>query len=138
MFGELSSDVEVLAYDAAAGTFSLLQVITTIPEEHTGFNGGAAIRISADGKFLYASNRGHDSLVVYAVSEDGETLSLVEYVPTEGNIPRDFNLDPSGQFVIVAHQDSDNLTLFERDAETGKLTLLQKDVYAPECVCVFY
>jgi len=77
-------------------------------------------------------------LVVYAVSEDGETLSLVEYVPTEGNIPRDFNLDPSGQFVIVAHQDSDNLTLFERDAETGKLTLLQKDVYAPECVCVFY
>lgn len=138
LFGELSSDLEVLRYDEKNGSFALLQVIPTIPAEHTGFNGGADIRISADGKFVYASNRGHDSIVVYAVSENGEKLELVEYVPTEGKTPRDFNLDPSGKFVIAAHQDSDNLTLFERDASTGKLTLLQKDVYAPECVCVFY
>jgi len=137
LFGELSSDVEVLGYDKKTGAFTLLQVISTIPAEHTGFNGGAAIRISAEGKFVYASNRGHDSIVVYAVSENGESLTLLEYVPTEGNVPRDFNLDPSGKFVIAAHQDSDNLTLFERNEETGKLTLLQKDVYAPECVCVY-
>lgn len=137
LFGELSSDVIALAYNSENGTLSHLQTISSIPEEHTGFNGGAAIRISNDGKFVYASNRGHDSIVVYAVQEDG-TLELVEYVPTEGEIPRDFNLDPTGQFVVVGHQDTDNLTLFERNAETGKLTLLQKDIYAPEVVCVAF
>lgn len=137
LFGELSSDVIALAYNSENGTLSQLQTISSIPEEHTGFNGGAAIRVSNDGKFVYASNRGHDSIVVYAVQEDG-TLELVEYVPTEGEIPRDFNIDPTGQFVVVGHQDTDNLTLFERNAETGKLTLLQKDVYAPEVVCVAF
>ncbi|WP_080145451.1 lactonase family protein [Marinilactibacillus piezotolerans] len=137
LFGELSSDVLALSYNSENGTLSHLQTISSIPEEHTEFNGGAAIRISNDGKYVYASNRGHDSIVVYSVKEDG-TLELVEYVPTEGEIPRDFNIDPSGQFVVVGHQDTDNLTLFERDTETGKLSLLQKDVYAPEVVCVVF
>jgi 6-phosphogluconolactonase len=137
LFGELSSDVLVFEYDSSTGTLSERQTISSIPEEHTGFNGGAAIRISSDGKFVYASNRGHDSIVVYAVQEDG-TLELVEYAPTEGETPRDFNLDPSEQFVVVGHQDTDNLTLFERDADSGKLTVLQKDVYAPEVVCVAF
>lgn len=137
LFGELSSDVIALSYNSESGTLSHLQTISSIPEEHTGFNGGAAIRISKDGKFVYASNRGHNSIVIFAVQEDG-TLELVDYVPTEGEIPRDFNIDPSGQFIVVGHQDSDNLTLFERNAETGKLSLLQKDVYAPEVVCVAF
>lgn len=135
LFGELSSDVLVLAYDADTGEFSVVQTISTIPDDHTSFNGGAAIRISSDGKFVYASNRGHDSLVTYATDADGK-LTLVNYTPTEGETPRDFNLDPSEQYVIVGHQDTDNLTLFERDAADGTLTLLQKDVEAPEVVCV--
>lgn len=137
LFGELSSDVLVFSYSKETGTLSELQTISTIPEEHTTFNGGAAIRISSDGKFVYASNRGHDSIAVYAVQTDG-TLELINYTPTEGETPRDFNLDPSEQFVVVGHQDSDNLTLFERNAETGELTLLQKDIYAPEVVCVAF
>lgn len=135
LFGELSSDVLAFEYDSSTGTLNELQTISSIPEEHTEFNGGAAIRISPDGKFVYASNRGHDSIVIYKVQEDG-TLELVNYTPTEGETPRDFNLDPSGQFVVVGHQDTDNLTLFERNSETGELELLQKDVYAPEVVCV--
>lgn len=135
IFGELSNDVIVVDYDSETGTFSEKQTISTIPEDHTTFNGGAAIRISSDGKFVYASNRGHESLVIYKTKYDGQ-LELVGYTPTEGETPRDFNLDPSEKFVIVGHQDSDNLTLFERNLEDGTLTLLQKDVYAPEVVCV--
>lgn len=135
LFGELSSDVIALSYDSDGGALNQIQTLSSIPEEHTDFNGGAAIRISPDGKFVYASNRGHDSIVIYSVQSDG-TLELVDYTPTEGAVPRDFSLDPTGKFAVVGHQDSDNLTLFERDEETGKLTLLQKDVYAPEVVCV--
>lgn len=135
VFGELSSDILILDYDTETGEFSLLQTISTIPYDHTSFNGGAAIRISNDGKFLYASNRGHDSIVSFATGDDGK-LKLLGYAPTEGEIPRDFNLDPTEQYLVVGHQDSDNLTLFERNAEDGSLTLLQKDVEAPEVVCV--
>lgn len=135
LFGELSSDVIALSYDSESGALNQIQTISSIPEDHTEFNGGAAIRISSDGKFVYASNRGHDSIVIYAVQEDG-TLELVGYTPTEGETPRDFNLDPTEEFLVVGHQDSNNLTLFGRDEETGKLSLLQKDVFAPEVVCV--
>ncbi|WP_423189916.1 lactonase family protein [Alkalibacterium sp. f15] len=133
--GELSSDILVFSYNSKTGTLSPIQTISSIPEDHHTFNGGAAIRVSSDGKFVYASNRGHDSIVTYKVAEDG-TLSLVNYTSTEGQIPRDFNLDPSESFIVVGHQDSDNLSLFERNKENGTLTLVQKDVYAPEVICV--
>ncbi|WP_257701150.1 lactonase family protein [Vagococcus luciliae] len=136
LFGELSSDVIVLDYDPSTGSFKSLQTISTLPETHTDFNSGAAIRISKDGKFLYASNRGHNSLVVYEVSKDGKTLNTLQWISVEGDFPRDFNLSKNDDFIIVANQNSDNLTLFERNKETGLLTLLQKDVFAPEVVCV--
>ncbi|MGY3704176.1 lactonase family protein [Vagococcus martis] len=136
LFGELSSDVLVLDYDASTGSFKELQTISTLPETHTGFNGGAAIRISKDGKFLYASNRGHNSLVVYGISEDGKALNTLQWISVEGDFPRDFNLSKTGDFIVVANQNSDNLTLFERNNDTGLLTLLQKDVFAPEIVRV--
>lgn len=135
LFAELSSEIIVVDYDTETGAFKEKQTISTIPADHTSFNGGAAIRISNDGKFVYASNRGHDSLAVFSTGTTGE-LALVEYVPTEGETPRDFDLDPSNQFVVVGHQDSDNLTLFERNPANGKLKLLQKDFYAPEVVNV--
>lgn len=135
LFGELSSEVLVLLYDPENGTFKLDQTITTIPEEHVVFNSGAAIRISSDGQFVYASNRGHDSIVIFRTDDLGH-LTLVDYAATAGETPRDFNLDSSEQFVVVGHQDSDNLTLFERESDTGILDTLQKDVVGPEVVCV--
>lgn len=137
VFGELSSDILVFDYNEKNGTLTPTQTITSIPKDHDTFNGGAAVRVTSDGKFLYASNRGHDSIVSYNIADDG-TLTLLDYTPTEGQTPRDFNLDPSEKFLIVAHQDSDNLTLFERDTALGTLTLLQKDVYAPEVICVTF
>jgi len=136
LFGELSSDVLVLDYDSNTGGFKEVQTISTLPEGYNDFNGGAAIRISNDGKFLYASNRGHNSLVVYKISEDGKHLETLQWISVEGDFPRDFNLSKDNSFVIVANQNSDNLTLFERNKDTGMLTLLQKDVFAPEVVCV--
>ncbi|MCL2114235.1 MAG: lactonase family protein [Streptococcaceae bacterium] len=134
--GELNSTVEVLSYNEEKGRFARVQTITTLPESHEGFNGVAAIRISSDGKFLYVSNRGNDSLAIYQVSPLGTKLEIIGWVPTEGNIPRDFNFNKTEDFIIVAHQNSDNLTLFARDKSTGKLTLEQKDFYAPEATCV--
>lgn len=138
LFGELSSEINVLSYDSSNGSFEHVQTILTVPEDRESFKWGAAIRISKDGKFVYASNRGHDSIAVFAVSPTDGTLKIVEYVSTEGKTPRDFDLDPTNQFVVVGHQDTDNMTLFERDSETGKLTLLEKDVYAPEVVNVTF
>lgn len=135
LFSELSSEIVTLDYDAETGEFTEKQTLSTIPSDHSTFNGGAAIRISNDGKFVYASNRGHDSLAIYSTNDDGK-LTLVNYTPTEGETPRDFDLDPSNKFIIVSHQDSDNLTLFERNLTDGTLTLLQKDFYAPEVVNV--
>lgn len=136
LMGELNSTVEVLSYDTASGKFALLQAITTLPETHEGFNGTAAIRLSKDGKHLYASNRGNDSLVVYNVSENGETIEIAQWISVEGKTPRDFNFSKSEDFVIVANQDSDNVTVFKRDKDSGLLSLVQKDFYVPEATCV--
>lgn len=138
LFGELDSTVTVLAYDKADGSFTQIQKISTLPAGFTGENGGAAIRISKDGRFVYASNRGHDSIVVFEVSQDNATLRLVQHIDTEGQFPRDFNLNANDQYLVCANQNSDNLTLYRRDSETGVLTLIQKDIYAPECVCVYF
>lgn len=135
LVGELSSEVLVLDYDPVTGEFKVVQTLPTIPEDHTSFNSGAAIRVSPDGKFVYYSNRGHNSIAVFKTNQAGR-LEHVENTPTEGDFPRDFNLDPSGEYLVVGHQHSDNLTLFQRDSEDGTLKLLQKDVYAPEVVCV--
>lgn len=136
LFGELSNEVVVLSYDTTSGVFSQEQVISTLPEDFTDFSGGAAIRVSKDGKFLYASNRGHNSLAVYKINNSGKSLELIQLISVEGDFPRDFDLSPNQQFVIVANQNTDNLTLFERNENTGELTLLQKDFYAPEIVCL--
>ncbi|MCA1054398.1 lactonase family protein [Rossellomorea aquimaris] len=133
---ELSSEVLVLQYDENTGRFEELQYIATIPEDFTETNDGSAIHISPDGKFVYAGNRGHNSIAVYKVFQDTGMLTFVEWTSTEGNWPRDFVLDPTGEFLVASNQKSNTLTLFERDMETGKLELLQTDVKVPEPVCV--
>ena len=133
---ELNSTIEVLIYDGD-GQFERLQTISTLPEDFSEFNGTAAIRLSTDGRFLYGSNRGHNSIVVYKVVGDG-TLELVEIVPTNGKNPRDFNITPDQQYIIAVHRDSDNATVLKRDPETGKLTEISHDFFVPEGVCVAF
>lgn len=133
--GELSSQVASLSYDAATGQFTFLKAVPTIPADYQEHNGAAAIRLSHDGKFLYVSNRGYNSIAVFAVAAD-RSLTLVQQISTEGDFPRDFDLDPTEGFLVVVNQNTDNATLYERNLVSGQLTLLQKDVNVPEGVCV--
>ena len=131
---ELNSTIEVLIYDGV-GAFEKMQVVSTLPDGFNDFNATAAIRLSKDGKYLYASNRGHDSIVVYTILADGG-LELLEFVPTNGKTPRDFIISPDQEFLIAVHQDSDNATVFKRNSETGRLAEFSNEFQVPEAVCI--
>ncbi|RIW34226.1 lactonase family protein [Bacillus salacetis] len=133
---ELSSEVIVLHYNEEDGSFAEQQYIPTIPEGFAETNDGSAIHISSDGNYVYAGNRGHNSIAVYKVDQESGSLSFVEWTSTEGNWPRDFVMDPSGKFLVATNQKSNSCTLFSRDESTGKLSLLQAGVKVPEPVCV--
>ena len=116
------------------GEFEHFQTVSTLPSDYDGQKWASAIKLSADGKFLYASNRAHNSIAVFKVVADGS----LEIVPTQGLNPRDFTLSPDQNYLITAHQDSPNATVFKRDSASGKLTLLSDDFYVPEAVCTVF
>ena len=133
---EFSSQVIVLNYKGENGSFSEVQVISTLPDDFVENNQGSAIHISKDGRFVYAGNRGHNSIAIFATNQESGELLFVEHVSTEGDWPRDFVLDPKEEFLIASNQNSNNLVLFARDAKNGRLSLLQKDISVPNPVCV--
>ncbi|MGT2776580.1 lactonase family protein [Streptococcus iniae] len=133
---ELNSTVEVLIYNGY-GYFELLQTVSTLPDSYADFNACAAIRISADGRFLYCSNRGHDSITLFKIRRDGQ-LEVLDYVASAGQTPRDFNISPSQNYLIVAHQESNTISLFKRDQDSGKLNLLSNTLEVPEPTCVLF
>ena len=92
--------------------------------------------IHPGGRFLYASNRGHDSIAVFAIDPAAGTLTAIEQVPTQGRTPRNFAIDPSGKWLIAANQDSNSLVLFRLDANTGKLQAAGVTVEVPAPCCV--
>lgn len=119
---ELSSTVAHLAYDAGSGQLSLLQVISTLPEEFTAWNNCSELQISPDGRFLYAANRGHDSIAVFRIDPETGALGIVDRTPSGGAIPRNIGLSPSGSHLLAANQNSDRVTIFRRDVDDGTLT----------------
>lgn len=133
---EFSSEVIALTYHPENGHFTEKQYISTLPINFTENNQGSAIHLSADGRFVYAGNRGHNSIAVFSVDRETGELSFVEHVSTEGDWPRDFSLDPTEKFLVASNQESSNLVLYARDEGTGKLTLLESDVVVPHPVCV--
>lgn len=133
---EFSSEVLVLAYNSEDGSFTELQSQSTLPDDFAENNQGSAIHISSDGKFVYAGNRGHNSIALFSVDAQTGKLQFVERISTEGDWPRDFALDPSEKFLLASNQESSNLVLYARDAESGRLTLLTADIKVPHPVCV--
>jgi len=133
---EFSSEVIALSYAPREGNFKQLYSVSTLPDHFSENNQGSAIHISSDGRFLYAGNRGHDSIAVFGIHSGTAELTFIEHTSTEGNWPRDFVLDPTEKFLIAANQNSSNLVLFSRNSDTGKLTLLQSDIMVPDPVCV--
>lgn len=118
VINELDSTLSRYAYDAGSGRLDPRQTVSTLPEGFDGENSCAQVVVSPDGRFVYGSNRGHDSIAVWAVGEDGE-LSLLRHVPAGGKTPRNFALDPSGGWLLVANQDSDTVAVMRRDPESG-------------------
>lgn len=118
------------------GTYSLLSTVSSLPEGFTDYNKSADIHISSDGKFLYASNRGPNSIAIFSIGDKGE-LSLVGFESTRGGEPRNFTLSPDENFLLVANQHSNNIISFKRNKETGTLTFID-EINAPAPVCVLF
>lgn len=133
---ELTSSVAVFSWNSKTGALTLLEDgVKTLPADFNGQNTSADIHIDPSGKFLYQSNRGHNALAIFAIGNDGK-LTKVGDQSTEGKTPRNFLIDPKGDFVFVAHQDSDNITIFKRNQQTGQLTYTGQSIKVPAPVCV--
>ncbi|MBD2767594.1 lactonase family protein [Hymenobacter sp. BT664] len=133
LINELNSTVTALAYEAAAGKFRELQTISTLPAHYPGpgENSGADVHVAPSGRFLYASNRGHNSIAVFAIDPHNGTLTPIQHVDTQGKTPRNFTLDPSGRLLLVANQHSNNVVAYHVDQQTGRLTPTGQAVEVP-------
>ncbi len=136
VINEMQSTVVSYSYDAARGELHELKTISTLPDKFAGSNDAAEIAVHPSGKFLYASNRGHDSIAVFSVDSVKGALTRVEFVSTKGKTPRNFAIDPTGAWLFVANQASDNVVVFRIDGKTGHLTPTGQalSVASPACV----
>jgi 6-phosphogluconolactonase len=135
LINELSSEILVLRHDSETGVQQLLQTVSTVPSSFHEDNACADIYIPVYGKFVYGSNRGHDSLAVYRIDETTGFLSYVYHQKTGGKTPRNFCIDPEGQFLLVANQDSNTVISYRIDTATGKLEQVAS-ISIPTPVCV--
>jgi len=134
VINEIQCTASTFAYDPKQGALRLLDTISTLPDGYTvtDKDSTAEMRVHPSGKFVYGSNRGHDSIAVFAVDSAKGTLKPVERISTQGKTPRGFDIDPTGSYLIAANQDSDTLVVFQIDHNTGKLTPGQKiEAFAP-------
>jgi 6-phosphogluconolactonase len=136
VINELDSTMTTLRYHATAGTLATVDTVSTVPSGFAGVSYCADVHISSSGKFLYGSNRGHNSIVVFAIDERTGMPSLVEHVSTEGNWPRNFVIDPTGRFLLVANQRSDNVVVFRIDSQSGRLKPAAQSAQVPVPVCL--
>jgi 6-phosphogluconolactonase len=135
---ELQSTVSTYSYDARGGVFRLRQTITTLPPGTGGGNTGAEIHVASSGEFVYVSNRGHDSIAVFAVNSRDRTLRQVQDISSGGKTPRNFVFDPSGKFMLVGNQDSNEIVVLRVDTITGRLTPTRVKVNVTAPVCVLF
>ena len=136
VINELGSTVTAFNYDSQRGALVEFQTITTLPDGFTGENYTAEIAVHPSGRFLYGSNRGHDSIAIFAVDAGTGRLSPLGHEPTQGGHPRHFALDPTGTFLLAQNRDSDNVVLFRIDREAGLLHPTGHVTRVPRPVCI--
>lgn len=128
---------QVVAYQYQQGQLKLLQRTSTTPRGQKGFAGSADIHVSPDGKFLYASNRGDfNNIAMYKVDTKTGKLSIIGFQSTLGNAPRNFNFDPSGNYLLAGNQNNDEIVIFKRNLKTGLLTEAGKRIKVGKPVCL--
>ena len=136
VISELRSTVTVLRHGERLGTFQASQTISTLPDDFSGRNSGGEIAMAPSGRFVYATNRGHDSLAIYAVDPGTGQLSLVGHESSQGVGPRAFIIDPSGALLLVANQDTDTVVTFWINQESGTLRATGHVTAVPTPVCL--
>ena len=134
----MNNTVTGFGYDPHSGILTAGQTISTLPSEWQGTSYAADLQMSPDGRFLYVSNRGHDSLAIVAVEGDPGTMEVQEFVPVRGRWPRQFRLSPDGRFLLVANQESNAITVFAVDPANGHLTAVGEPVSVPAPVCITF
>ena len=136
VINELDSSLTTFKYDAIRGTLTAFETVSTLPRDFTGTSYCADVHVSRSGRFLYGSNRGHNSIVVFFIEPRTGRLNLVEHVSSEGKWPRNFTIDPAGRFLLVANQHTDNVVVFRIDRQTGRLTPSGQGAEIPIPVCL--
>ena len=133
---ETSNQVMALKWDERRGTLEEIQRVPTLPASFSGESYTAEIIAHPSGKFLYGSNRGHDSIAVFSVDQDSGRLTAVDHTPTQGSYPRNFNLDPTGRWLIALNRESNSVVAFAVDPQTGRLTPTGQvlDLRSPSCL----
>ncbi|MBN2090507.1 lactonase family protein [candidate division KSB1 bacterium] len=133
---ELNSTITGYSFSLDSGKLQTLQTVSTLPTDYKLVNSGADIHISPDGKFLYGSNRGHDSIAIFKIDQNSGKLESIGHEPTQGKKPRNFVIDPTGKFLLVANQDSNNVVVFRREENTGKLKATGTTIQVSRPVCL--
>ena len=136
LLNEMKGTVIVFRFDR--GNLTEVQNISSLPKDFSGNNDAAELVMHPSGKFLYASNRGEDAIVVFRVDQSKGTLEVVEHAPTQGKTPRSFAIDPTGKLLLAANQNSNNIVIFRIDASTGRLTSTGQKLDAASPVCVVF
>jgi 6-phosphogluconolactonase len=135
---ELDSTVTAYQFDPATGALTPFQLLSALPETFTENSRAAEIAVSADGRFVYASNRGYDSIVAFAIDQSNGRLSPAGWTASGGKTPRFFALGPAEKFLFAANEDSDTIVLFERDASSGRITATDRSVRVGSPVCILF
>jgi 6-phosphogluconolactonase len=136
VINELSSTVTALRYDARQGSLASLQTVSTVPEGFDGRSTTAEVRVHPSGKFLYGSNRGHDSIACFAVDTATGKLTPIGHQSTQGKTPRNFGIDPTGSYLLAANQGTGNVVVFRIDPQTGMLRPAEQSITVPMPVCI--
>jgi len=136
VINEIISSVTAFTYDKARGSLREIQTISTLPDDFSGTSHCADIHVLPSGKFVYGSNRGHDSIAIFAIDEGTGKLTCVGYESTQGKNPRNFAIDPTGTYLLAANQDTSNVVTFRIDQQTGKLTATDHIAKIPNPVCL--
>ena len=136
VINELASTVTAFRYDGRAGRLETVQTISTLPQDFEGENWTAEVQVHPSGRFVYGSNRGHDSIAIFSVDPATGRLTAVGHESTRGQTPRNFGIDPDGSLLLAANQNSDTIVLFRIDAKTGRLKMTGKPIDVPAPVCI--
>jgi 6-phosphogluconolactonase len=136
VINEMGNTMAAYAYDADKGTLALVQAVPTLPADFKGVSWCAEVQVHPSGKFVYGSNRGHDSIVMFSVDAQTGKLTVLGQEPTQGKHPRNFRIDPTGTYLLVANRDTSNVVVFRIDAATGLLKATGHVVKVPGPNCV--